>query len=180
MFLNASKTGAKIVNKLAYADDVHIIVKYPSTVEIQLSESVAIASIESGGSYWIIDAEGKVLEQTDKNGTSGVIAVSGLEITDPAVGQKIVAGNDTKLSYLTELLRAMQNRNIQDKVTELNINSIANISFDYDGRLTVNYGDGAAGTGKLDKIIEVMGRIGANAEGTLQFSSDGTVHFIPA
>ena len=180
VFFSPSKTGARIVGKLAYADDVHVIVNYPSTVEIQLSESVAIAYIESGGSCWIIDADGKVLEQTDKNGASEVIAVSGLEITDPAVGQKIVADNDTKLGYLTELLRAMQNRNIQDKVSELNINSIANITFDYDGRLTVNYGDGATGTGKLDKIIEVIGRIGANAEGTLEFSGDGNVHFIPA
>ena len=57
VFFSASKTGARIINRLAYANDVHIIVDYPSTVEIQLNESVAIAAIECGGSWWITDAE---------------------------------------------------------------------------------------------------------------------------
>jgi len=178
LFFNTAKADRRIMDKLAYVSDVHVGVMYPSTVEIDLTESVAIASIMSGGSYWIIDTEGKILEETNLAGTEHVINVTGVSIFQPEVGKKIQTDNELVLQYLTELLRAFRARGIQDKVTELAVNSIANISFDYDSRFTVNYGEGG-GTAKLDRLIEVIGRLDADARGTLEVAADGSIHYIP-
>jgi cell division septal protein FtsQ len=178
LFLNTAKADRRIMDKLAYVSDVHVDVMYPSTVEIDLTESVAIASIMSGGSYWIIDTDGKILEETNLAGAEHVINVTGVSIFQPEVGKKIQTDNELVLQYLTELLRGFRARGIQDKVTELAVNSIANISFDFDGRFTVNYGEGG-GTAKLDRLVEVIGRLEEDARGTLEVAADGSIHYIP-
>jgi hypothetical protein len=94
------------------------------------------------------------------------------------IGKKIQTDNELVLQYLTELLRGFRARGIQDKVTELAVNSIANISFDFDGRFTVNYGEGG-GTAKLDRLVEVIGRLEEDARGTLEVAADGSIHYIP-
>ena len=179
LLFRSKKAGARIREKLAYVSDVKIDVMYPSTVGIRLSESTAAASIMSGGSYWIIDADGRILEETSLEGAAGTILVTGISIFEPTVGEKIKTDNETRMNYMTELLRAFQSRDIQDKVTELTMNSIANISFDYEGRFTVNYGDGAGGTAKLDRLIEVIGRLDEDDAGTLEVAADGSIHYIP-
>jgi hypothetical protein len=132
----------------------------------------------SGGSYWIIDTDGKILEETNLAGAEHVINVTGVSIFQPEVGKKIQTDNELVLQYLTELLRGFRARGIQDKVTELAVNSIANISFDFDGRFTVNYGEGG-GTAKLDRLVEVIGRLEEDARGTLEVAADGSIHYIP-
>jgi len=42
----------------------------------------------------------------------------------------------------------------------------------------VNYGEGG-GTAKLDQLIEVIGRLDADARGTLEVAADGSIHYIP-
>lgn len=179
VFFNASKVGARVRSKLPYTDSVSIVVKYPSTVEIQMTENVPIASIMNNGSYWIIDAKGKILEQTGLNGTTNTIVVTGMEITEPTVGKTVSSDNERKLTYLTELLQAMLNSNIQDKVTELDISSIASINFDYDDRFNIDYGDGSNGTEKLAKIIEVIDQLKPTDKGKIEVTGDGQIHFIP-
>lgn len=180
LFFSCSKAQEKINSKLAYAGDVSIEVQYPSTVRIQINESKAVASISAEGYCWIIDTKGKILEQTDAAGAGNTILVSGIELKNPEIGKIIEADNSTKTEYLIELLQTIYESDASDKVTELNISSIANISFDYDGRFTVNYGDGGDGGAKFKKMVEVVNnQLKSHIKGTIEFDSEGGVHVIP-
>lgn len=180
LLFSSSSVKKEINSKLAYAGEVTVEVKYPSTVMIQLNESKAIASISAGGYYWIIDTNGKILEQTDNNGAADTILITGIELTQPAIGNNINADNSTKTTYLIELLRTIYENDAADKVTELDITSIANITFDYDGRFTVKYGDGGDGGAKFEKMVEVVNsQLKSHIKGTIEFDAEGGVHVIP-
>ncbi len=117
-------------------DEIKIIKKLPSTIVIEVMESYPIASIKLDSDYWIIDKNGKLLEKTNLSGASGTISVSGIVPLEPVVGQKIAVApeNGTQYAYLTAILEAFLTLDMQDQVTWLNVESAANISFDYDGR----------------------------------------------
>lgn len=179
IFFNESKAGAKICNKLSYVGNVKVIVKLPSTVEIQVNESVAIASIENEGSYWIIDTEGKLLEQTDLNGAADVIAVTGAEIFEPVVGETIQTKDAIKRIYLIDILKAIYDNGAADKITTLDITSIANIKFDYDGRFEIDYGEGGNSSVKFASLIRIINDTDTADSGKIEIDSEGRVHIIP-
>ena len=70
------QTGRKIASVLPYVDNVNVRRALPDGVVITVTECMPAAVIQGNGSWWIIDAKGKVLEQT-ASGT-GAAVVSGL------------------------------------------------------------------------------------------------------
>ena len=179
LFLSESAVRNKITGKLAYAGDVNVIIKYPSTIEIQMNESKGIASISTVGYYWIIGTDGKILEQTDLNGAADTISVKGINILEPKVGDIIQSADETKKMYLIDLLRAIDENDADDKIKELDITSIANIKFDYADRFTVNYGDGGDEGAKLKKMVDVINnQIDSDVKGSIEFDNEGKVHII--
>lgn len=180
LFFSESRAVENITSDLSYAGDVQVNVKHPSTVEIIMDESVGAASISTVGYYWIIDTDGKILEQTDLDGAADAISVTGINILEPKVGNIIESDNATKKMYLIDLLQAIYENDAEDKITEINITSIANITFDYDGRFTVNYGDGGDGGEKFGNMVAVINnQLEPNMKGSIEFDSDGGIHVIP-
>ncbi len=181
LFFSEATTVDKISGKLAYAGDVQIDVKYPSTVEIKMNESVPVASIASGGSYWVIDTKGKIVEQTDFAGAADTIAVTGIELIEPEVGKTIESDNSTKVMYLIDILKSIHDNGAEDKITELDISSIANINFDYEGRFIVNFGQGGDSADKFRMLVKVISeKLEPTTEGTIEIDSEGGIHVIPA
>lgn len=179
LFFSESGVRNKITKKLSYAGDVSVNVIHPSTVEIQMNESIGIASISTVGYYWIIDTDGKILEQTDLNGAADAISVTGINIVEPKVGDIIKADNNTKKLYLIDLIQAIHENGADDKITEIDITSIANIKFDYEGRFTVNYGDGGDEGEKFNKMVDVVNsQLEPGITGTIEFDDEGNVHLI--
>ena len=70
------QTGRKIASVLPYVDNVNVRRALPDGVVITVTECMPAAVIQGNGNWWIIDAKGKVLEQT-ASGT-GAAVVSGL------------------------------------------------------------------------------------------------------
>ena len=58
------QTGRKIASVLPYVDNVNVRRALPDGVVITVTECMPAAVIQGNGSWWIIDAKGKVLEQT--------------------------------------------------------------------------------------------------------------------
>jgi len=195
LFFSKSEAENAISTAFSYAGDVNVVVKYPSTVEIQPQPSTDIASVSAGGYYWIIDINGKILEQTDLAGAADTISITGLNLVMPEVGNNITDipekdedGNkietephyETQLMYLIDILKVIHAYDAEDKINQLDITSIANISFDYEGRFTVNYGEGGDGGLKFAKMVGIIeSQIDETTGGTIEFDAEGGVHFIP-
>lgn len=180
LIFSEAKVSQRINDNLSYAGGVRVVVKYPSTVEIVMDESVAIASIVVDGYYWIIDTNGKIVEQSDMKGAAETIVVTGIEITEPKIGEKIQSDNSIKVTYLVDILKTIHENGADDKITKLDITSIANISFDYDGRYTVGFGEGGDSADKFRTMMEVINNQREPDEiGTIEIDNKGGIHVIP-
>ena len=132
-FVQKSSAVISIKSAMPYIDDVRIVRTLPGTVTIEVTESYPIASFSSGGSYWIIDKNAKILEQTTSEGASDTINVTGLQPIMPAVGETLALGDEgaLQLEYLRNLLSAILSYDFQDGITNIDISNANDISFDY-------------------------------------------------
>lgn len=94
--LGKARVAGKIIAQLPYVDHVRIGIKLPDTVNIEITELevlYAIQGVNSEGeidSWWFVNGQGRVLDQT-----TGVIAdnytkILGVCISDPVIGQQAV------------------------------------------------------------------------------------------
>lgn len=92
MGMNRSKIRARILQELPYVSSVRVGIKLPDTVNIEITESSVLYTIEAlDGNWWIMSAEGKILEQTNWLDAKDHTVCDGVRIQVPEVGQQAVA-----------------------------------------------------------------------------------------
>lgn len=90
--LNKSRIVGKIKTTLPYVNEVRLGIKLPDTVNIEITElSVAYAIADEDGNKWLMDAQGKLLEQLQPLEEKAYTQVLGITVTGPQAGQQAVA-----------------------------------------------------------------------------------------
>ena len=137
--VGGSRTAQKIYSTLPYVDEVNIRHALPDGLVINVTERIPAAVIQGDEGWWIMDAKGKLLEQVSRPEQAGVAEVTGLTALLPAVGTTLAVedAESIRLNSLMKLLSALEQRDILDKVSSIDLTSAAEISMVYDGRLTV-------------------------------------------
>jgi len=157
----------RIMEELPYISDVRISRTWPDMVRIEVTESMAIASIPYQRSVLIIDSAGRVLEERDKAPT-GLIAIRGIEPEGPVPGILLRAESNAQawVNTLITVLTAIETAGIQDDVPELDITNPINITMRYLGRITVRLGSVDDIQNKLNLLPEAIEAIAQNQRGT--------------
>jgi len=146
---------------------------------ITIKESQSIAVVASGNSLWLIDRECKLMGTVSQEESAGFILVTGLEPINPEVGKTLEPGvEDTgKVSYLTEILTEIEVRELGEKVANLDITSVANPMFEYDGRFQVKLGSKSDTVKKFGTLLSAVEQLAAGDTGTIDLSIDNKAHF---
>lgn len=180
-FVGQSTAALRIKNALPYVDEVRVQRRLPDTVVIEVTESYPIAYIRSGDDVWIIDKNAKLLEKAGESGAAGKIEVRGVVPIEPTVGGALALGdaNALQLTYLKSVLSAFLTDGLRDGVTWLDMTSISDIRFDYQGRFTVKLGNGENLSDKLWMMGKVIADRQDSDQGTVDVSVENEGHFIP-
>ena len=146
-----------------------------------MSESYAISAIKYDNRYWLIDKNGKALEEATSSGIQNVIPVSGIEAQVSVQGDKlnVKEGDSAKFDYLVKVLTGLVDAGIQDRVLSIDVANISNIRFDYGGRFTVELGSGENIDYKLQLLETVISKLNENDKGVINLSVDKEAHFTP-
>ena len=89
--LGKARVGGKIIAQLPYVDNVRIGIKLPDTVNIEVTELDILYGIQgSDNSWWIINAQGRVLDRTTGIVAENYTKILGVRIQDPVVGEFVV------------------------------------------------------------------------------------------
>lgn len=181
IFINAFQISNKIFGQLPYVDEATISKRLPDTVVIGIEESYPLASVAIGAGYYIIDKNCKILEKTDRSGSIGTIAVKGVEPILPKVGEKLELGREAahKVSYLSELLSLILERQMQEDIGEIDMTDGGNPTFSYLDRFTIELGRQEGIDYKLDQLNEVLELLSAGETGRIILAADREPHFIP-
>lgn len=165
--INKGRVSSGILQSLPYVEELSIHRKLPSTLQIQVKEWDAAASIlpspapegEEGASRateaWLISVGGKLLEPAPAN--APVMVVRGLTLLSPRAGQHLSLPLEQRgqEENLLSLLAALEERKLLGMVSELDFTSATQIVMLYDQRFQVKLPMGADFVYKL-RVLETV------------------------
>lgn len=175
--INKAKIVGKIQSQLPYADDIRVGIKLPDTVNIEIVElDVAYAIGEKDAGWWLMTANGKLLEPITAAQAQGYTRILGVEVAPGQVGAQAVAAEEIpeeedpeasseatyvpevsippaqQLALAIELLQCLESNGIMGSVNWVDVTYINEVTIRYDDRFDVLVGDSSA----LDRKIRAM------------------------
>ena len=175
--LGRTKASGKIIANLPYVKSARIGIKLPDTVIIEIEEAAVFYSIQDqDGVWWLINSDGKVVEQTNAQTARNYTKVLGVTIyqpqageigvateeapieTDPTTGeavQALVTGAQ-RLRYALQILQQLEVNDIVGDAASVDLSQIQDITLWYGTQYQVNLGDGADTTHSINYRIACM------------------------
>ena len=90
--VSEAKISAKIRTALPYVYSVRVGIKLPDTVNIEITELDVVYAIEAGdGSWWLMDADSKIVDKTTGSAALGYTRVLGVKLDSPVLGEQAKA-----------------------------------------------------------------------------------------
>ena len=185
LFLDVSAVQARICGEMPYISDVVVTRVLPDTISINITESKAVATVRYQNDVLVIDSSCRVLEYTDAV-PAGLIEVRGFSPFSPETGSAMRAepGGETRLQYLTDVLKAMDKEGVCDDVSYVDVSNIVGINFWYLGRFEVTLGGSSNVQQKLSRLPQIVETInedhGPEEKGRITMSdSSGRSTFYP-
>ena len=182
MFINRDAAAERIYTKLIYIGEVTVRRKLPNTVVIEISESGAVAVMETDSGLWLIDRNCRLLEACKTQDAETYIKVEGLSAVKPLEGETIGVSDEDKpkATYLRGILNAFADQGITADVDSLDLSNPISAQVDYlDGRFIVKLGDSENMDYKMELLVSVVQKLEAKDTGTIDLSQDKKAQFSP-
>ena len=166
------RAASQIMANLPYVQGVRIGIKLPDTVNIMIEEESVVYAIKSSdGQWWMMDSDGRVVEQANNAKAATATQVLGVTLEAPTVNEKGVATEMTpsetnelgelipvsttgaqRLTAALQILKALENNDIVGEAASVDVTSTEDIILWYGTRYQVNLGD----TSRLDYKVDCM------------------------
>ena len=149
MFISPQSVTQSIRTALPFVNSVNVTRSLPNTVLIEITESIAVATITFAGEIYVIDSPGRVLARLpilepvlEGVNLSDLIEMRGVDIEETAVGNVVrpMFGSETKVQYMQDILVALERENQVSKVSYIDVSNIVNVFFGYQGLYRVILG----------------------------------------
>lgn len=165
-----AKAYGKIVANLPYVESVHIGIKLPDTVNIEIKELDVVYSVkDSVDGWWLMTSEGKIVEKADSASAGACTQILGVALDSPAVGQQAVAyeqppdptaeetqpaavkGSD-RLSAALSILQYLEGCGVIGQAASVDVSELGDLELWYGQQYQVKLGD----TSQLNYKIRCM------------------------
>lgn len=133
-----SSTPENISQNLPYVEEAKVGFSIPDTVTIKLTQAIPSYVIKNGNNYLIISSKGRILDVATEN-TDNLPELTCGELNSTEIGQYVSFSDENIpdiLEDVSESLRANEVKNI----TGFDVTDPANITLNYDNRITINIG----------------------------------------
>ena len=196
LFIDSQNVSQRIREELPFVSDVEIKRVLPDTVSIDVTESIAVASITFAGEVYVIDSNGRLLsrspvgEPAQSEMLQGLIEIRGAEIEETRVGGTLrpVFGSEVKMQYIQDILGAAEREGRISDMSYLDVSNIVNVYFGYMGRYRVILGGRESlrpsnlrhNFGRLSNIVSEIESRYPNTAGDIDLSDEsGSPKFTP-
>ena len=188
--VNGAKVSGRIIKQLPYVQQVRVQIKLPDTVLIEVVEvAVTYAIQDKTEQWWLIDANGKVIESISGAESKGYTQILGVRLDTPTPGEKGVAeepqpegttpdgetvpvtvyGRERLDVVLTVLKNLEKQGMVGNSIVSVDVSSLGNIELWYGEQYRILLGDSQ----RLDEKIRDMRNTieyGEYGSGILDFS----------
>ena len=174
--INRAQISGRIMAKLPYVSDVRVQIRLPDTVLIEIVElQVSYAVEATDGNWWLMDAQGKLVEQVSSAEAKSHTKILGVVLTSPKVGEKAVAKEPEPQATQTEgetvpvtvqakeqlavalnIVQQLENVGILGDVVSVDVTSLGSIELWYGQRYQILLGDSARIDYKIDAMKQAI------------------------
>lgn len=206
--LDTGTIESNLLKNLPYIDKAVVSKKLPSGVQIDVTQTVTSANVQRGSFYYLISENGRILEVDMKSPKADYITIIGYNPEPSKIGDFIEVANDskrnlvfrllenvrvnsgfeqteydesgTKTQLMFSLIKIAQESGL-DKIQQIDITDIYNITLKYDSRIEIKIGTATDAAAKL-KIAQTLiseGKIGEDEKGTLTVNNIEKATFLP-
>ena len=179
-FLNRIGAVSRMLARLPYIQEATISRVLPDKVIISVKESNAVATVQSETSAWMIDRNCKLMTAVTESEALGLIPVTGVTAILPGVGDliQVEEGDEGKIEYLSEILLEIEVRDLQSRISNLDISDVNNPTFTLDDRFYVNLGSKSDTIRKFGVLLSAASQLQPGDTGTIDLSIDDKAHFL--
>lgn len=189
------RAGALIKANLPYVDTVRFGIKLPGTVNIIIEEDDVVYAIkDQNDAWWLINSDGRVVEQGTGSKAANHTQVLGVRIespvpdtiamavetvstetypeNDPNAGQPVpvVLTNAQRLTAALQILQALEANDIVGAAASVDVSRLEDIILWYGTRYQVNLGDSANLEYKISCMNDVILQMSDYQSGILDIS----------
>ncbi len=142
--LRTNYIASRLEENFPYVNRVTVKRELPSVLHIVVEECAPVAWIQSGGSFWLLSSNGKVLEEVVESIASEYVQLVGITLLSPEVGNyaKVPEDESRRLVALLGLLSALEAKETISDIRWIDLSEEIEIEMDYLGiyvvRLPVN------------------------------------------
>ena len=170
--LSEARISSNIISKLPYVDTVRVGIKLPDTVKIEIKELDVVYAVEAqDSSWWLMRADGGIVEKTNSADAQAYTKVVGVQIIEPQVGNAAVAyqpvsGETTpegelipvtvnaadQLRVAISILQYLEDRRVLGEIETVDVSNTEDIKMWYEDRFEVLLGDSTELSRKIGAI----------------------------
>lgn len=188
--LNESRVTSNIIGRLPYVDTVRVGIKLPDTVKIEIEELDVVYAIEADdGSWWLMRADGGIVEKSNSADAELYTKILGVQITGPEVGQKATAAQPVSdettadgesvpvtmvanehLDTAITILQYLEDSGVIGDAATVNVTDMKDLELWYGDRYQVQLGDTTQLGYKISSMKAAIDQMGDYQSGTLDVS----------
>lgn len=188
--LNKGQVAGRILAKLPYIKEIRIGIRLPDTVVIDVTESaVAYAAKDAGGSWWVLNCTGKVIEKIDASTSGNYPRILGVLLDNPTVGKTAAAyenpsdsqgGEETtvpvtvynreRLTTALQIAQEMETNGVLGDIATIDVTDMGNIEVWYGRRYQILLGESAEMPKKVFSVVQAIRQLDQYQSGVLDAS----------
>lgn len=184
LFFGKASAGSKIIAALPYVRSVRFDITLPGTVNIIVEEAPVAYSIKcTDGLWWLITADGRVVEQTDGATANNCTTILGVQLHAPKVGEQAVAAEQVqegenpvvitgadRLNTALEILQQLEANEILGKAASVDVTKMQALEFWYGKQYQVELGDSSRLDYKIAAVKQAVSQMSQYQTGILDAS----------
>ncbi len=163
------------IQNISYIHSVKVKREFPNQISIEVEESQPAAAVPYLGQYVLIDRYGKALEQeTQENmvNITDIVILTGLEIKNFELGEKIIVENERNLKIVLESLSELVHNSLIENTNEIDVTDENGIVYKMnDSKLSVLMGDASDLSYRVKFLKEILNKLGGTPRGVIDFTS---------
>lgn len=146
----------KIKDKYPYLASVEITRNLPSTVNVKIKDSVPVAALSNSiGGYYLMDENGKILEQVPQI-NKGIAKVIGVSVIEAEAGEYLDTKNNPNAKKLVEITKELKKQKVMSKIDFINVSALSDVRIGYLGRIDVRLGNADKLEEKFRMLIHIV------------------------
>ncbi|MBR2672140.1 MAG: FtsQ-type POTRA domain-containing protein [Oscillospiraceae bacterium] len=159
IFFNSSHYKRDILKAYPYLDDVTFERQFPDTILVKVKEIENCLALPYNGGMLIVSDELKIVDNSERKATN-IPSIYGIQPLAFTIGEPIEVDSENEEAVKTkdellQLIKILEDYEIMDRVTAINVRDRLNLSLVYDNRIFVSIGT----ISNLDYKIKMMSHI---------------------